>query len=449
MLRALKAFKGGIHPRGHKYTEADETIVMPVPSRIVIPMQQHIGKICKAIVKKGDTVYRGQVIGIPEDGISTPIHASCSGVVKSVGPSLYAGGRQIVSVEITPDKEQVTDPSIAAIKTREPKEMIEAIRNSGIVGLGGAGFPTWFKLTPPKGDTFDTLLINGAECEPYITSDYREMLENPEGIIKGIEEVLHMTGINKAIIGIEDNKIKAIHTLVEMLDKNPRIQVMKLRTRYPQGGEKQLIYACTGRVVATGKLPSSVGVLVLSVSTVSAIHQYLSTGMPLIERRITVTGDAVTKPQNVRVPIGSRIEDVISFCGGFKADPARIVMGGPMMGIGQFSVEPSILKQSNAILALVEDEIDTREETACIRCGRCVDACPMHLMPFELNHKILNGLVDEADKTFHLQDCMVCGSCSYVCPAARNLVQSFRLGKAEIKAKALRQARVDQQKVEV
>ena len=251
--------------------------------------------------------------------------------------------------------------------------------------MGGAGFPTWFKLIAPKGERFDVLLINGAECEPYITSDYREMKENARGIMEGIMQVLEITGIPEAIIGIEDNKRDAIEDLIALDPAYDRIRVQALKTRYPQGAEKQLIYALTGRKVAPGKLPSSVGCLVLSVSTVSFIEEYMRTGIPLIRRRITVTGGAVNKPGNVRVPIGTTLRDVFEFCGGLNSQPAKVIMGGPMMGVAQFSLENTILKQTNAILALNENEINTQPETACIRCGRCVDACPMHLLPYLIN----------------------------------------------------------------
>ncbi len=449
MLKTLKAFKGGIHPPGHKETQKEESVRMPMPEKLVIPMQQHIGAPCTPIVKKGDRVLRGQLIGEPKDRISTPVHASASGTVTAVGPMLYAGGRHVVSVAIKPDEIQETDPSIAPITTRDPAEMIQAIRDSGLVGLGGAGFPTWFKLTPPNGHKFDTLIINGAECEPYITSDYREMVENTENILKGIEDVLYMTGIPRAIIGIEDNKRKAIDRLIQAAEKHPNIDVIALKTRYPQGGEKQLIYTITGRVVEAGQLPSSIGVLVLSISTVSYVHTYLQTGMPLIERRVTVAGNALKAEKNVILPVGTLVSDVLEFVGGLKAEPTRVIMGGPMNGVGQFTLDNAILKQSNAILALTEAAVDMKEESPCIRCGRCVQVCPMNLMPLDLNNKILQGKVQEAADKYYLMSCIECGCCSYACPAARNLVQSFRLGKAELRAVAARAAKVEQSKAEV
>ena len=433
MLHAVKRILGGVHPDPRKRTENMETVSMPIPQRIVLPMQQHIGAPCKPVVAKGDQVLVGQVVGEPQDRLSVPVHASVSGTVSDVGPMLYAGGRHVTSVAIEPDGLQTPAEGIEPITTREPQAMIAALRESGLVGLGGAGFPTWFKLTPPPGDRFDTLVVNGAECEPYITSDYREMVENPIGVIEGIKLVQRMTGIPRVLIGIEDNKARAIDRLIQASEQDDEIDVVQLHTRYPQGGEKQLIYATTGRVVGSGKLPSSVGVLVLSINTVSFIASYFATGMPLITRRITCDGGVVRQPHNVLVPVGARLEDVFTFCGGFSGHPAKVIMGGPMMGVNQFSLDNAVLKQTNALLALAPDEINQEVESNCIRCGRCVTACPMRLLPSTLNSLILNGRSEEAGERYHLMDCIECGCCSYICPAARNLVQSFRYGKAELR----------------
>ncbi len=439
-LRNERTLIGGVHPNPRKHTQDLETVVMPMPGRLILPMQQHIGAPCEVLVKKGDQVYLGQMIGRPTDRLSCPIHASASGVVTAVEAMPHAGGREVLSVEIKPDAKQTVDPSIQAVETRDPEEMKEAVRQSGLVGLGGAGFPTWFKLTPPKGQNFDLLLINGAECEPYITSDYREMVENPLGIIEGIKLVQQMTGIREVRIGVEDNKARAIDRLIQASLQDPEIDVVELKTVYPQGGEKQLIYALSGRVVQSGQLPSTVGVLVLSINTVAFIANYFATGMPLVTRRITCDGGAVRKPQNVVVPIGTRLEDVFEFCGGFNTHPERVIMGGPMMGVNQYSLDNAVLKQTNALLALDKSEVNQEPERHCIRCARCVAACPMKLMPCTINELVLQGKIDEAANRYHLMDCMECGCCSYICPASRKLVQSFRYGKGQLRNRKLREA---------
>lgn len=432
MLKALKRFKGGIHPPAMKRTENLETVVMPIPTLVTIPMRQHIGAECIPTVKKGDHVDVGQVIGQSDAPLSVPIHASVSGRVEAVKPAPSASGQHLLSVVIRADGKQTPWEGLKPVETEDPEQMIQAVRASGLVGLGGAGFPTYFKLKPPPGDTFDVLLINGAECEPYITSDFREMVENPMGVIHGVELVLKMTGIPRAIIGVEDNKQQAIDRLIKAAEHNPQIDVMKLRTRYPQGGEKQLIYAATGRRIGPGKLPSSQGVLVLSINTVSGIAEYFQTGMPLVRRRVTIDGDAIREPKNVLVPIGIHLQDIFRFCGGFCATPASVIMGGPMMGVAQFSPENTILKQTNAVLVLTDKVVHREQQDPCIRCGMCVDHCPMQLLPFQLNALVLHERYDEAAK-LNLMNCIECGCCSYVCPASRFLVQSFRFGKSALR----------------
>lgn len=433
-----KHFKGGIHPPEAKRTAGMPTIDMPVPAQVVIPMSQHVGAPCQPVVKKGDAVKVGTLIGDSEARLSCPIYSSVSGTVKAIQPILTAAGVEMTSVVIATDGLQTMEDGFGPVTAETKEEKLAALRKSGLVGLGGAGFPTWFKMTPPPTEPFDILLVNGAECEPYITSDYREMKENPRGIMEGIMRVLEITGIPSALIGIEDNKRDAIEDLVTLDDAYDRIKVVSLKTRYPQGAEKQLIYALTGRKIKPGCLPSSVGALVMSISTVSFVDEYFRTGVPLVNRRITVSGDAVKNPGNIRVPIGTSLQDVFDFCGGFAKQPAKVIMGGPMMGVAQFSLNNAILKQTNAILALTEDEINTQPESPCIRCGRCVAACPMSLMPMQINGLVAKG--NWADTTkYHVMDCIECGCCSYSCPASRNLVQSFRYAKAELRNQAARE----------
>lgn len=428
-------FRGGVRAPHRKYTAQAETVIMDIPSRVIIPMVQHIGAPCTPTVKKGDNVKVGQVIGDSEAYVSCPVHSSVSGTVSRVEPMLYASGKPVMSVEILSDGKQEYLEDLTPPQIKNKEDFLKAIRRSGLVGLGGAGFPTHVKLSPPKDKTIDFLVINGAECEPYITSDYRELMENPLGVIKGIQLVLDMLDIPKAVIGIEDNKPKAIQLVTEKASTDPRISVLPLRSKYPQGAEKMLIYAATGRKVPSGKLPADVGCVVLNVNSASFIASYLETGLPLIHKRVTVDGPVVKEPKNVLVPIGASLQDVIDFCGGFTSNPFKILMGGPMMGIAQYSLETSVIKNTNAILALDKKEGDLPPESACIRCGRCVQACPMNLIPSDLNRLVMAGKYDELEK-FRVLDCIECGSCSWSCPAKRHLVQSIRIGKDAVRRKA-------------
>ena len=430
-------FRGGIDPGNHKDTAELETVRMPLPSRVIIPMLQHVGAPCVPLVKKGDRVFVGQKIGDSDRPISAPVHSSVSGTVTDVRPIVYSNGMEVMAVEIKPDGLQELHESVAPPDCTDRESMLKAIRESGIVGLGGAGFPTSVKLSPPPGKTIDILIINGAECEPFITSDYREMMENPQYIIEGTKKVMEITGIGKAYIGIENNKQDAIDLLSSMVTDSDNIEVVSLPARYPQGGEKQLIYALTGRKVPTGKLPSDVGVLVQNVATVSFIAQYLKTGLPLIRKKVTVDGSAVANPKNVEVLIGTPLGEVFDFCGGFCDEPRKIIMGGPMMGVSQHSLDDPVLKQTNALLAFNERDAEQPKESVCIRCGKCVAACPMSLLPLYINLNVVRGKFEETEK-YHVTDCIECGCCSYVCPASRNLVQSVRIAKAELRKIAAR-----------
>ncbi|MCX7841481.1 MAG: electron transport complex subunit RsxC [Clostridia bacterium] len=435
MLKALKAFKGGVSLPHHKHTEHCKTVEMGIPKKVAIPMLQHIGAPCSPLVKKGDRVKAGQKIGDSDAFVSSPVHSSVSGTVTDVRPMLYPGGFEVVCVEIESDGLQEIFEGIAPPVGLEKKELIRAIRDSGLVGLGGAGFPTSIKLSPPPDKNLDILVVNGAECEPFITSDFREMLENPGGIIEGIRAIMDLTGVKKAFIGIESNKHEAIGLFSRRLKDVPDIDVVSLRTRYPQGGEKQLIYAVTGRRVPAGKLPSDVGVLVQNINTASFIASFLKTGMPLIKKKVTVDGSAVRNSMNVEVLIGTPLRDVFEFCGGFKEEPGKIIMGGPMMGVAQFSLDNSVVKHTNALLAFGRKDAELQKESVCIRCGKCVNACPMELLPIYINACVNKGRFEETLK-YDINNCIECGSCSYVCPAKRHLVQSIRYGKAELRKMA-------------
>ncbi|HCY36302.1 MAG: electron transport complex subunit RsxC [Candidatus Margulisiibacteriota bacterium] len=431
MKQILKTFKGGIKLPHHKHTSEMSTVTMPIPKKVVIPMLQHIGAPCAVLVKKGDKVKVGQKIGDSESFISAPVHSSVSGVVLNVKPVLYPGGFEVPSVEIEPDGLQEVYEGIMPPGNIPTKELISAIRESGIVGLGGAGFPTSVKLSPPPGKTLAVLIINGAECEPYITSDYREMMENPQGIIDGTRIIMDIAGIKKAFIAIESNKPEAIKLLTRLLRDDPDIKVASLRTVYPQGAEKQMIYTVSGREVPGGKLPADVGVLVQNINTASFIAGFIKTGMPLIKKRVTIAGSAVKEPKNVEVLIGTPLKDVFEFCGGFAQEPLKIIMGGPMMGIAQFSLDNMVVKHTNALLAFNRIDAELLKESACIRCGKCATVCPMGLLPLYINANMTKGLIEDTVK-YSPADCIECGSCSYVCPAKRHLVQSIRYVKAEL-----------------
>jgi electron transport complex protein RnfC len=408
------------------------TVAMGAPSVVVIPMVQHLGAPCQPKVKRGDTVKVGQLIGDSEAYVSAPVHSSVSGTVTKVDNVVLSGNRPIVCVEIKPDGLQEVFEEIKPPVVDSKESFLSAIRASGLTGLGGAGFPAHVKLNPPKGTEVDTLIINGAECEPYITSDYRECMENTDGIVEGILHVLKWTGIGKAMIGIEDNKPEAIKALSRAVSDIPSITVHSLPARYPQGAEKTLIYALTGREVPSGKLPADVGCIVMNVTTASFVASYLKTGMPLIKKRVTVDGAAVQNPQNVEVLIGTPLREVFEFCGGFKSNPRKVIMGGPMMGVSQFSLDLPVLKHTNALLALEETQSSIPEGSACIRCARCVRACPMGLLPFELDRLVDAKKYEEAQK-IHIMDCIECGCCVYACPAKRLMVQSIRIGKDYIR----------------
>lgn len=424
----LHNIKGGVHPPQAKNTMECATKSAGIPEKIVIPMIQHIGAPCQVLVKKGDYVKVGQVIGNTEAFVSAPIHSSVSGTVTAVEERIISGSKPVVCVEIKPDGLQEVSEDISAPLVDSKESFVKAIRASGLTGLGGAGFPTHVKLNPPKDVKIDTLIINAAECEPYITSDYRECIENTDNIVEGINHVLKWTGIPRALIGIEDNKPEAIKKLGEAVKTNSNITVHSLKSRYPQGAEKMLIKTLTGREVPAGKLPHDVSCLVMNVASVAFIAEYLKTGMPLIKKRITVDGSAVKTPGNVLALIGTPVQEVINFCGGFTSEPKKLIMGGPMMGVALYSTDLPVMKYTNALLALDEKEGSIPDEYACIRCGRCVKACPMNLLPFELDRLVKAHMHDDLER-YNIMDCVECGSCVYTCPSKRLIVQSIRLGK--------------------
>ncbi|MDD5953280.1 MAG: electron transport complex subunit RsxC [Oscillospiraceae bacterium] len=435
---------GGVKAPHRKHTAQSPSVVMPPPQQVVIPMSMHIGAPCTPLVKVGAEVLVGQKIGEGKGFVSAPIHASVSGKVKAVGKVTLGTGQSVDAITIESDGQMTISPDVHPPEIHSKEDFLNAVKESGLVGLGGAGFPTHVKHASK--DALDTLIINGAECEPYLTSDNREALEEGEHILDGIFAVMHWLGIQRTIIGIEGNKPQAIQHLKDLIAKdsrsNGKVGVLTLKARYPQGAEKVLIKAATDRVVPMGKLPSSVGCVVMNITSVGFLGRYLESGMPLISKRITVDGSAITNPQNVIAPIGSKISDLVAFCGGYKGEPKKILYGGPMMGNASFTDDSPILKQTNGILALNEKESRLPRSTACIHCGACLTVCPMNLMPSMFEKYTEFKKVDEL-RDIAVLNCIECGCCSYTCPAKRPLVQAIRIGKsmvrkadAEAKAKA-------------
>ncbi len=429
---------GGAAVPHHKNTWELPTATMPPPERVILPMQQHLGAPCVPTVKKGDTVFVGTVVGDSDAYVSAPVHASVSGTVEELTTVMLTGGQMTQAVVIRSNGKMEKDPAIyppAAITTKE--ELAAAARSAGLVGLGGAGFPAHVKLNVPEGKQIDTLIVNVAECEPYVTSDHREALENGKNVLEGIYKVKEILEVQRVLIAVEDNKPDVIQRLSEIAgdpqrDPLDQVRVLPLKSRYPQGAEKVLVQACTGRKVPEGKLPADVGCLVMNIGSISFLASYMRTGMPLTLKRVTLDGSAIAHPQNVIVPVGTPIKDVVAFCGGYKAEPKKLIMGGPMMGVAITSDELPILKQNNAILAFDAREAALRQPTACIRCGRCVAACPMQLMPTKLE-QAAERKDTEALQSLHVMTCMECGCCSFSCPAGRRLVQAIRLGKSYVR----------------
>ena len=423
-----------IHVHHYKHTAGCATEVMPVPDVVKISMSQHIGAPCKPLVKKGDYVKVGQLLGDTEAFVSAPIHSSVSGTVTGIEEVRSANGGKDTLVVIETDKLQEVYEGIEVPVANDLPEFVKAIRASGLVGLGGASFPTHIKFNPKNIDAVHTLIVNAAECEPFITSDHRLMLEDAEDLIAGCQLVMQFLGLSEGFIGIEDNKMDAIQHLDQLLAAKgiTNIKTFKLQARYPKGAERVLVYEVTGKTMNAGVLPADLGIILSNVTTLAFVGQYFRTGMPLITKRMTVDGDAVARPTNVIAPIGTQIHDVIEFCGGYKQEPRKLLMGGPMMGRAIFSDELPIVKNNNAILAFSKAQALVKEETACINCGKCHQACPFKLIPTALA-KAYEMRDAQALSDLKVMQCMECGSCSYICPARRPLGFTNKLGKAVVK----------------
>lgn len=430
-------FPGGIHIYDGKELSMDKPTTVLLPKGdLVFPMTQHIGAPAKPVVAKEDKVLVGQVIGEASGYVSSNIISSVSGTVKGIEKRMTVQGNMTDCIVIENDHEYRTVEGFGQDRdyTKLSKEEIRSlIKEAGIVGLGGAGFPTHVKLTPKDDSKIDYIIVNGAECEPYLTSDYRMMLEEPEKIIGGLKIILSLFENAKGMIAIEDNKPEAIRKMRELTASEDNIRVVALKTKYPQGGERQLVYATTGRKLNSKKLPSDVGCIVDNVDTVIAIYMAVAKSTPLIRRIITVSGDAVKEPKNFHVSIGTDYGELLEAVGGFKDKPEKVVSGGPMMGIAMYNFNVPVMKNSSAFLGFIKDQAAV-EESPCIRCGRCIQACPLKLMPFELA-----ALSDRSDEDGFVKrdglECCGCGCCSYVCPAKRNLTQSILQARASVLAK--------------
>jgi Na+-translocating ferredoxin:NAD+ oxidoreductase subunit C len=429
-------FKGGIHPDYHKETGKLAVEAMPLLDRYVVPLSQHLGAPGEAIVKRGQEVGRGEPLSTAGGFVSAPVHAPTSGKVKKVGEFPHPFGRPQPAVEIIADGEDRPWEGIAPLgewRDLEPEAIKAALQAAGLVGMGGATFPTHVKLSPPAEKPIDSFILNGAECEPYLTSDHRVMVEQPREVMEGVGLMMRVLGVKKAYVGVEANKPDALAALEAACPPDLDVDFALLEVKYPQGSEKQLIYALTGRTVPSGGLPMDVGCLVQNVGTAAAAFAAVSTGAPLIERVTTVTGEGITQAKNLLVRVGTPLDDVIKHCGGLKSGIAKVIFGGPMMGMGQYSLEVPLLKGTSGILCLPADRMTQYLADPCIRCGGCVDVCPMGLVPSAL------GLLSERERfsdlaDYRVFDCIECGSCAYVCPAYRPLVQLFKRGKAELRA---------------
>lgn len=430
-------FKGGTRVREYKNTRALAVVDLPAPPVVEIPLSQHIGVPCTPTVAVGDRVLRGQLIGEVPAGLGCPVHSSVSGTVKAISSRVGVQGRPMPTVIIENDGEGTLSPDVVPFSKRlgdtSPEEIVDVIRRAGISGMGGATFPTWAKLSGAIGKV-NRLIINCAECEPFITVNHRLMLEHPEELVGGAKILLRALGLPSGDIAIEDNKLNAADRVAAEIGESPLLNIKLMRTKYPQGDERQLIFALTGREVPEGKLPADVGCVVFNAETCSAIYRAFAEGMPLIERCVTVDGDCVREPKNLRVPLGTPVRSLIEFCGGLVRTPFKLINGGPMMGAATWDFDAPVTKGTSAILVFSEEFAAMKDDFACIRCGRCVKNCPMHLMPVYLAQYAMAGNYDETAK-LHVMSCVECGTCSYNCPGNVPIVQYIRVAKGAVRSK--------------
>ena len=432
-----RSFFGGVHPKGHKELSRDAALTVFQPKLVSIAMSQHIGAPCKPLVAVGQRVTVGQKVG-DGTGLCAPVHASVSGTVVAVEERPHPGGTQVLSVVIENDGRDDLSPDIhprESIGELDAQALIDILREAGITGMGGAGFPTYFKLSSGLGKV-DTVIVNGAECEPYITADDRLMRQTPERVMGGLRIIRKILQPERTAIGIEANKPEAIEAMRAVLEEG--VELLPLRVRYPQGAEKQLIQSVTGRCVPPGGLPAAVGCAVFNAATCAAIYDAVYAGMPLVRRAVTVTGGAIAHPDNFIAPIGTPFSELIEAAGGFACTPYKILCGGPMMGLAQYTIDAMTIKGCNAITCLSEKDRRGQAAQHCIRCGKCVENCPMHLMPLFMHKASAAGKLERL-KELHVADCIECGCCAYGCPAGIPLVQSFRTAKRMLRDAAARE----------
>ncbi len=437
---ALLSFRSGVHPLEEKDISASiASRRLPFPDEVILPLSQHLGAPAKPLVKAGDRVERGDLLADPAGFISAPVHATAAGIVKEVGLWPHPNGTSAPAVRIEVDRysaQMLRPRQVPHWEDLEPAEISDAIRNAGVVGLGGAAFPSFVKLNPPKEEPVELLLVNGCECEPYLTSDHRVMLEQSERVVTGIRILLKGIGIGRAVIGIEANKPDAIEAMRKAISAaalgDIEVSVQPLTVKYPQGAEKMLIKAITGKEVPSGALPSAIGVVVQNVATVAMVAEVFETGLPLIERIVTVTGRGIKEPGNWTIPFGTKLSVVLEHCGGLTDDAEEVIFGGPMMGLAVGSLDVPILKGTGGILVLSKDECKKQEVMPCIRCGHCLDACPIFLNP-QLLGSLAKAERYEDMPAAPLNDCMLCGRCSFVCPSNIPLSQLFAMSKTHLR----------------
>jgi H+/Na+-translocating ferredoxin:NAD+ oxidoreductase subunit C len=431
-------FRHGVHPPEHKELTAARPIRrMPYPNEVVIPLRQHAGKPAKLVVREGDRVLRGDVLGEADGFVSVPVHASASGRIVEIGLWPHPDGSQDVAVRIEVERYSPQVPRPRLVPRWEDlsvERIVAAVQQGGVVGLGGAAFPTHVKLAPPRDIKVDTIILNGAECEPYLTTDHRIMVEYPERVHLGARIMLRTLGAQRVVIGVERNKPDAIEALERTKPTDIDVSILPLTVKYPQGAEKMLIASVTGREVPSGKLPVSLGVVVQNVGSAASIAEIFDTGLPLVERIVTVSGPGVSEPSNLIVPVGTKLSDLLAACGGLTDDAEEIIFGGPMMGVAQSSLDVPIVKGTTGVVVLTTPDVNPASSYPCIRCGRCLEACPVFLNPSALADFARKGRYEDME-AMHLMDCMLCGSCSYVCPSKIPLSQLFQASKTVLRKK--------------